>query len=52
MGEKRVTLSKKMGDVTHFMEGYFYVGCRFIGAGDSWHSSKIIRADEKNARII
>jgi hypothetical protein len=21
---------KKMGDVTHFMEGYFYVGCRFI----------------------
>jgi hypothetical protein len=21
-------------------------------AGDSWHSSKIIRADEKNARII
>ena len=22
---------QKMGDVTHFMEGYFYVGCRFIG---------------------
>jgi hypothetical protein len=22
------------------------------GAGDSWHSSKIIRADEKNAGII
>ena len=21
---------KKMGDVTHFMEGHFYVGCRFI----------------------
>jgi hypothetical protein len=21
-------------------------------AGDSWHSSKIIRADEKNTRII
>ena len=21
-------------------------------AGDSWHSSKIIRADEKNARFI
>ena len=31
MGEKRVTSSKKMGDVTHFKEGYFYVGCRFIG---------------------
>jgi hypothetical protein len=23
-----------------------------IEAGDSWHSSKIIRADEKNAGII
>ena len=22
---------QKMGDVTHFMEGCFYVGCRFIG---------------------
>jgi hypothetical protein len=21
---------KQMGDATHFMEGYFYVGCRFI----------------------
>ena len=21
---------KKMGDVTHFMEGYFYMGCQFI----------------------
>jgi hypothetical protein len=21
---------KKMGDVTHFMEGYFYVGYRFM----------------------
>jgi hypothetical protein len=31
MGEKRVTSSKKMGDVTHFMEAYFYVGCRLIG---------------------
>ena len=20
----------KMGDVTHFMQGYFYVGCRFV----------------------
>ena len=21
---------QKMGDVTHFMEGYFYVGCQFF----------------------
>ena len=21
---------QKMGDVAHFMEGYFYVGCRFF----------------------
>ena len=21
---------QKMGNITHFMEGFFYVGCRFI----------------------
>ena len=30
MSEIQVTSSKKMGDVTHFMEGYFYVGFRLI----------------------
>ena len=30
-GWETCDIIQKMGDVTHFMEGYFYVGCRFIG---------------------
>jgi len=29
-----------------------FVHFTMLAAGDSWHSSKIIRADEKNAGII
>ena len=30
MSKKTGDIITKMGDVTHFMEGYFYVGCMFI----------------------
>ena len=29
-GWKTGDIIQKMGDVTYFMEGYFYVGCQFI----------------------